>query len=105
MIADHTKANDDLRKIAEAANVKTSDRLIGEAKTAYDKLEKLSGPEFDHAYISDMVKDHEQVAPEYKKEQSIAKNADLKAYVDQTLPVVQSHLSMAQEIQKTATNG
>ena len=101
MIADHTKANDDLKTIAD---VTVPDHLTGAAKTAYDKLEKLSGTDFDRTYINDMVKDHEEVAAQYKKEQGTAKDAALKGYVDKTLPVVESHLAMAKEIQKTTAN-
>lgn len=53
MITDHGKANHDLRPIAETAHVKVTDQLKGEAKSTYNKLEKLSGPDFDRVYISD----------------------------------------------------
>ena len=100
MISDHGKANNDLKPIADAAHVGMPNQLKGEAKAAYNKLEKLNGPNFDHSYITDMVTDHQKVAAEYQKEQSEAKNPQLKTYVDNTLPVVQSHLTMAEEVKK-----
>jgi putative membrane protein len=62
MIADHGKANNDLKPIADAANVKMPDQLKGEAMATYTELAKLSGPEFDRSYISDMVKAHRKDA-------------------------------------------
>jgi putative membrane protein len=101
MITDHTKANDDLKN---ATGVTLPDHLTGKAKVAYDKLDKLSGTDFDRSYINDMVKDHEEVAAQYKKEQDTVKDAALKGYVDNTLPVVESHLAMAKDIQKTVAS-
>jgi putative membrane protein len=102
MITDHGKANNDLKPIADAAHLGMSDQLEGEAKATYIKLERLSGPDFDRSYISGMVKDHRKDAAGYQKAQSQVKDPQLKIYVDNTLPVVQSHLSMAEEIQKAA---
>jgi putative membrane protein len=104
MIADHGKANNDLKPIAEAANVKMPDQLKGEAMATYTELAKLSGPEFDRSYISDMVKAHRRDAAEYQKEKGQVKDPQLKTYVDNTLPVVQSHLGMAEEMQKTTAS-
>jgi putative membrane protein len=47
-----------------------------------------------------MVKDHRKDAEGYQKAQGQVKDPQLKTYVDNTLPVVESHLSMAEEIQK-----
>jgi len=104
MITDHGKANNDLRPIAGTAQIKIPDQLKGEAKARYNKLEKLSGPEFDRTYINDMVKDHQKDATEYQKEQGQVKDPQLKTYVDNTLPVVQSHFHMAEEIKNSTAS-
>jgi len=51
-----------------------------------------------------MVKDHQKVAADYQKEQSQVKDPQLKTYVDNTLPVVQSHLRMAEEIKSNTAS-
>ena len=104
MIIDHNKANNDLKAIADAAHIGISDRLEGESKAAYEKLEKLDGSSFDRSYISDMVTDHQKAAAEYEKERGEVKSPNLKAYVDNTLVAVQNHLSMAEEVQKNITS-
>jgi hypothetical protein len=42
----------------------------------------------DKAYIHAMVEDHQKDAKEYQMESAKAKDAKLKAYVSQTLPIV-----------------
>jgi putative membrane protein len=99
MIADHSKANDNLKPIADAGGAAWPARLTGESKATYDRLSKLSGAAFDKAYIHAMVEDHQKDAKEYEMQSSKVKDAKLKAYVNQTLPIVQQHLSHAEQIQ------
>lgn len=51
-----------------------------------------------------MVKAHRKDAAGYQKEKGQVKDSQLKTYVDNTLPVVQSHLGMAEEMQKTTSS-
>ena len=68
-------------------------------KKTYDRLVKLNGAAFDKAYVNAMVKDHEKDVAAYKTAQGMAKDADLKKYVDDTLPVVEHHLQMIKDMQ------
>ena len=99
MVADHSKANDNLKPIADSGGAAWPPRLTGEPKATYDRLSKLSGAAFDKAYIHAMVEDHQKDAKEYQMESGKAKDSRLKTYVSQTLPIVQQHLSHAQQIQ------
>ena len=56
------------------------------------KLAKLSGAEFDKAYIDMMVKDHKKDVAEFEKESKGAKDSDLKSWASTTLPTLQDHL-------------
>lgn len=100
MVTDHSKANDNLKPIADSNGVQWPTQLTGEPKALYDKLSKLSGAAFDKTYIHAMVEDHQKDAKEYETESGKAKDSQLKSYVDQTLPVVQQHLSHIQSIQQ-----
>jgi putative membrane protein len=105
MITDHSKANDDLKRIADSAKVKWPDQLTGEPKALYDRLKKLSGNEFDRLYIRSMVEDHKKDVQEYKVESKQVKDPQLKSYVDQTLPIIEQHLTHAESVNKTAISG
>jgi putative membrane protein len=65
-----------------------------------DKLSAKSGADFDKAYIADMVKGHTKMLKLMKGEES-SKDADLKDFATKTSDTVQTHLSKAEDIQKT----
>jgi putative membrane protein len=104
MVTDHSKANDELKPIADSAKVKWPDQLTGESKELYDRLQKLSGNKFDRLYIRSMVEDHKKDVREYKTQSKLVKDPQLKTYVDQTLPVIEQHLTHAESVNKTATS-
>jgi putative membrane protein len=102
MVTDHSKANDNLKPIADSNGVQWPTKLTGEPKALYDKLSSLSGAAFDKTYIHAMVEGHQQTAKDYETESGKVKDPQLKSYIDQTLPVVQQHLSHIQSIQQSS---
>src|SRR6185503_8677135 len=59
MVADHSRANNELKAIASQQSIQLPAEVSAEQKSMIDKLSKLSGAEFDKEYMDDMVKDHE----------------------------------------------
>src|SRR6202035_3919073 len=55
MVDDHGKANERLKQVATQYGVALPSDLTKSQKATLDRLSKLSGPEFDKAYIQDMV--------------------------------------------------
>src|SRR6185312_4394607 len=68
MVTDHSKANDELKQIAQQENRTLPSEPSGDEKKSADDLKKLHGAQFDEAYASMMVKDHEQDVALFKKE-------------------------------------
>ena len=99
MVADHSKANDDLKSLAQAKGVAVPSELDHKHQAMVNHLQSLSGPAFDHAYIHSMVRAHEADAAAFKKTADTTQDPDLKAFASKTLEVVQSHLTMVQDIQ------
>src|SRR4051794_36110683 len=60
MVHDHSKANDELKAIAAKKNLSLPTDVDTESKATYEKLTKLTGTDFDKAYIEAMVKDHDE---------------------------------------------
>jgi putative membrane protein len=50
--------------------------------------------------MTEMVKDHEKDVAEFRAESKSAANPDVKAFATRTLPVLEGHLKMAQDVQK-----
>jgi putative membrane protein len=94
MVADHGKANDDLKAVAAKDNIDLPTDVMPKDQMLYDKLSKLSGTQFDTAYLSAMKMDHKKDVAAFTKESTSGKNPDVKDFAAKTLPVVQSHLQM-----------
>lgn len=98
MVDDHSKANDELKAVASQKGLTLPTELAAADKATLDRLSKLSGEAFDRAYMSDMVKDHRKDVAEFKKEATAGKDADVKAFAGKTLPTLEEHLKMAQDV-------
>lgn len=98
MVDDHGKANDQLKQLASSKGIEIPNALSAKDKAIKSRLEKLSGEQFDKAYMNDMVKDHTQDVSEFKKESTSAKDSDVKSFASQTLPTLEEHLKQAQNI-------
>jgi putative membrane protein len=100
MVTDHGKANDELKTLAASKNITLPTKLSAKNQATKDRLSKLSGSAFDHAYINDMVKDHQADSAAFHKAANTAQDPDIKAWATKTGAVVDEHLKMAQDIQK-----
>ena len=97
MVEDHTRANAQLEKIASANNVQLPDEVDRKTRKEMDKLSKLIGPDFDREYMKHMVKDHKDDVKEFRKEAKSKQASEVKAFAQDTLPVLEEHLAMAQK--------
>ncbi|MBZ4192579.1 DUF4142 domain-containing protein [Niabella beijingensis] len=100
MVTDHSKANEELKTLAASKNI-TLPAAPSEAnqKTEADLTSK-SAADFDKAYIKQMVKDHEATVKLFEDGQKNVKDADIKAFIDKTLPVLRTHLEQSKSLDK-----
>jgi putative membrane protein len=100
MVKDHTAINDDLKALAAQKGVTLPDSLDAKHQGMVDKMAALTGSEFDAAYVADMIKDHKMDAKEFKAESAKTKDADIKSFVDKSIPVVAEHLQRITAMKK-----
>ena len=105
MVDDHSKANDQLKAVAAQENMTLPATPDPKDQALYTKLQGLSGADFDKAYVKAMVKDHQEDIKEFQKEADKGKDAPIKNFASQTLPVLQQHLSKIQSIQSNMSGG
>jgi len=98
MVTDHSQAANQLKQVAEQKGVTLPDTLSAKDKATKARLEKLSGDQFDRAYMKDMVMDHTQDVREFKNEAKTGKDPDLKNFASQTAPTLEEHLKQAKSI-------
>ena len=96
MIADHTKSTADLKQIAAKKSVTLPTDMDAEHKAMAPAMEKLSGKAFEQQYIKQMVADHQKTANTMAAHQQMTKDPALQGFITKTLPVVESHLQMAE---------
>ena len=102
---DHGKANDELKQIAQKLNVSLPDALDKKHQGQVDKFQKLSGAEFDRQFAKAMVDDHQGDIKKFRKEADKGKNPELKQFASQTVPTLEEHLKMAQDLAGTKAKG
>jgi putative membrane protein len=99
MVTDHQKANDDLKQIVQKKGAILPATVSHHETSTLEHLQKLSGAEFDKAYVSDMVRDHKKDVKDFEKASQNLSDPDLKAFAEKTLSVIQEHLSIAQNLE------
>lgn len=102
MIADHTKSTANLKPVAAKAGVTLPADMDADHKAMAPTMEKLSGKAFEDKYVQQMVADHQKTANTLKAHETMTKDAGLQKWITTTLPVVESHLSMAKQDSKMA---
>jgi putative membrane protein len=122
MVKDHTKALDRLQDAAKNSGVvgaqpdgtPSPDRmtLSKQDQDLKNRLEKLSGPEFDRAYMKAMVDDHRKEIQEFerqagqqtsgrqKPQAGTGGSSQAQAVAQELLPTLKMHLEQAESIQK-----
>ncbi|HYD48596.1 MAG TPA: DUF4142 domain-containing protein [Terriglobales bacterium] len=99
MITDHNKANSQLEALASKEGVDLPKDVGAEHKAAIDRLEGLSGDEFDRAFAAQMVADHEKTVKLFRDaSQASSVDEDLRQFAKKTLPTLEHHKQEADEL-------
>jgi putative membrane protein len=105
LVDHHTAANNELVKIANARGVELPAAPKRALRRDVEKLGKKSGDEFDRDFVRNVgSKAHEKDIKLFQKASKDVKDAELKAFVDKTLPVLREHLAMAQKLPQSGKN-
>jgi len=100
MIDDHTKLNEEMKPVAQQLGVVVPTEVSKKDRNVMNKLQALSGPAYDQAYIKDMVKDHKGDLSEFQAEASSGQDQTVKDAAAQGTKVIAQHLQMAQQLAK-----
>jgi putative membrane protein len=98
MVDDHTKLNNDMAPIADSMGVRLPKDLSKEDQAEYDKLNGLSGNDFDVEYLSFMVKDHHKDQREFRQEAISTTDPTLQTAVANGAKVIHEHTVMVDKL-------
>jgi len=99
MIAEHTKAMNELDSIANQFSYTLPDTIDSLHAVKKTDLMAKSGYSFDTAYINGQVIDHQATISLFQNEASQGNNVSVKNWANKTLPSLQTHLAAADSIQ------
>lgn len=98
MVADHKTLEMKMKPYAMAWKVSPAADLDDDHKGEYQKLNGLSGNEFDKEYMSAMAADHHKALDAFSKEVDSTDNPKFKVAVEKGKAVVASHTTMADDL-------
>lgn len=100
MVQDHSMANKKLMQLAADKGIQLPQQIDAKHQKMMDKMTGMSGAKFDKEYLDAQVKDHKKAIKLFEKQAEDGKDAGLKQLAVETLPTLQNHLKMAQDLQK-----
>jgi putative membrane protein len=104
VLSEHSKANTELRKLAAQKSISIPVALSNKNQRKYNELSKKKEKVFDEAYAEAMVKDHMDIVEAFKEEAANGKDAELKKWAKEKIPVLEHHLAMSRNLEKSVKN-
>jgi putative membrane protein len=95
MVDDHTKANDELKTLANQKGIALPATLSDKHQKKYDDLVSRKGADFDEEYMEFMVKDHEEDIDAFEKEANDGNDPEVKSWASGKVATLRHHLDMA----------
>lgn len=98
MVDAHTKASATTKDLAQRKNISLPAATTDDVKDALEDLNGKTGNDFDEAYIDKMVDGHEKTIKKMEKASENAKDADIRKWAADMLPVLRMHLDHAKKL-------
>ncbi|MBA3444237.1 MAG: DUF4142 domain-containing protein [Gemmatimonadales bacterium] len=111
MVLDHTSMQKEWMALAARSGLVFKATLSPPQVEQWDRLNKLSGAEFDRAYMSSMVQNHRENVSSFQTERGRPHSPGFKELIDRDLVALQAHVDLAQQVSTqmgagtTATTG
>jgi putative membrane protein len=100
LVDDHTMMNKDLDTVADSLAIMLPKKMSKDHQKEYDKLNGLSGKDFDTEYLTYTATAHYEDLHTFHMEASVAANTDLAAEVVKEMGTMHQHLGLIQNVAK-----
>lgn len=101
MIEDHGRMLDEQRALARSKSISLPAAPDRDHANTMKRLQSQSGTTFDRSYMTQMVKDHEDMLDLVQEIAAKAQDPDLKAAGEKAEPLIRQNLDMAKRIAAT----
>ena len=95
LVQDHSNYTQSLQGLAQSLGVQLPTSMSADDSTRLAELNKLSGADFDRAYVKEAKRINEQDAQESKKEEQSAKDPSIVAFIKQFKETDEKHRQAA----------
>lgn len=94
---DHKVNQNAVESLANKENI----NLSNYREPAADKnLSNMKGTQFTDAFLHNQVQDHRAAIQQFENARNNVTNPGLKMYIDETIPVLQAHMKVAQNLER-----
>ena len=100
MEEDHTKANEELEKLAKSKGLQLPGDVDRKHHRMMDELRSHTTAQFEREYMKQQVSDHKGVIRDFDRESKHGRDADLRKWAADKLPTLRGHLKMAEDTTK-----
>jgi putative membrane protein len=101
MVEDHKKISREAEQLASTHGVPLSSKLTPEDKQKVDEMSKMSGHEFDRAYMNFALHNHETTLEQFQHHIETMRYPDLRAWFTSTLPILKAHRDEARSVKSS----
>jgi putative membrane protein len=99
VVTDHTKANEELMRIAKDAGINVPDKTDADHESKVKHFGSEADKNFDKEFVNHMVEGHTKSVDLFTRASKELKNDQLRTFASNTLPTIKEHLDMAKKLQ------
>lgn len=101
LVNDHTQMDEKwFKPLAKQMDVSVPKGPSKKDKKMAEKMQALSGADFDTQYLTMMLKDHKKDLKEFQDEAQSAQNSNVKQVAQQGASVISQHLQLIEQVAK-----
>ncbi len=100
MVKDHTGANGEVAALAAKLNVTLPATYSEDHKKTASDLSDKKAKDFDKDFMDALISNHKKTIDAFKDASDDDINAEVKTFINNTLPTLQAHLETAESIRK-----
>ncbi|MDB9540093.1 DUF4142 domain-containing protein [Anabaenopsis arnoldii] len=99
MIQDHTRLNQELMQLAQQKGMNPPTNISPKYQALKTQLSKLSGVNFDQAYINEAgINGHMENLVMHTRQIQLGEDPDLQAFAAKNFPILETHLQLVEFI-------
>jgi len=105
VVTDHTKANEELMRVAKEAGINVPDKADADHEGKVKHFRSEADKNFDKEFVNHMVGSHTKGVDLFTRASKELKNEQLRRFAEKTLPTLKEHLDIAKRLQEQAGRG